>query len=250
MPGQVSFILTALQLERENTPVYPTLVVYDVLRATSTITTALARGAREIIPVLEIEEARSLYVERQSTTGEVLLAGERQGDPIPGFHLGNSPLEYTENRVKGKTILLTTTNGTRALLASRRRGARKIIIASLLNQSAVARALRQEPAFSIVCAGAGGAFAFEDFYAAGLMLHELLSLTPGVALDDGALAALNAARGGGLNPGLIAASHAARRLQKKNRGADVDFCATPNLFEVLPVFHNHRVVLDRAFWAR
>lgn len=250
MPRKISFILTAQRLEQEGVDLYPTVVVYDVLRATSTITTALARGAKEIIPVLEIDEAVALYKELKATTGELILAGERCGDPIPGFHLGNSPLEYTEDKVKGKRIILTTTNGTRALLHSRRQGARKIIIASLLNQRQVARSLLKEPAVTIVCAGANGAFAFEDFFAAGLMLHELLALEPNYALDDGALAALQAARGGNLNPRLIANGSAAQRLKEKNRGAEVEFYATPNLFPVLPVFHNHRVILDKAFCSR
>ncbi|HHW05990.1 MAG TPA: 2-phosphosulfolactate phosphatase [Clostridia bacterium] len=242
--------MTAQCLAYTDTAVHPTVVVYDVLRATSTITTALAHGAKEIIPVLEVDEALSLYAGLKKTTGQVLLGGERRGDPIPGFHLGNSPLEYTEDKVRGKTIILTTTNGTRALLHSRRKGAQKIIIGSLLNQQQVVRALLNEPAITVVCAGVNGAFALEDFFAAGLMLLELIALQPDYALDDGALAALHAARGAGEGPAVIAASTAAQRLKNQNRWKDVEFCTTPNLFPVLPVFHNHRVVLDSAFCSR
>lgn len=243
MQGQISLIMTAQCLEQKETAIHPTVVIYDVLRATSTITTALAHRAREIIPVLETDEALSLYDRLRPTTARLLLGGERFGDPIPGFHLGNSPLEYTPDKVKDKTIIFTTTNGTRAMINSQQQGARKIIIASILNQHKVIDFLKDEPAITVVCAGVKGQFAYEDFFAAGLMLGELLTVRPDYLLDDSALAALELTRGKKINPEEIARGWAGIRLKNKKRWADVQFCATANLFPVLPVFHNHRVEL-------
>lgn len=243
MQGQISLIMTAQCLEQKETVIHPTVVIYDVLRATSTITTALAHEARGIIPVLETDEAFSLYARLRPKTEGLLLGGERFGDPIPGFHLGNSPLEYTPERVKDKTVIFTTTNGTRAMINSQQKGAKKIIIASILNQHKVVDFLKSEPAVTIVCAGVQGQFAYEDFFAAGLMLGELLALRPDYLVDDSALAALELARGRNNNTQAIAAGCAALRLKSKKRWADVQFCATANLFPVLPVFHNHRVEL-------
>lgn len=243
MQRQISLIMTAQCLEQKETAIHPTVVIYDVLRATSTITTALAHGAREIIPVLETDEALSLYAKLRPTTGGLLLGGERFGEPIPGFHLGNSPLEYTPDKVKDKSIIFTTTNGTRAMINSQQKGAEKIIIASILNQHKVIDFLKTEPAITIVCAGIKGQFAYEDFFAAGLMLDELLALQPNYLLDDSALVAVGLARGKNNNPQAIASGCAGLRLQNKKRWADVQFCATANLFPVLPIFHNHRVEL-------
>src|SRR5262245_13937729 len=108
-------------------------VVIDVLRATSTIIHALAAGARSVVPCGEIEDARQMAI--AAPRGTVLLGGERGGLRIPGFDLGNSPAEYAHGTVAGKTIVITTTNGTRALV--RAKEARRVLIGALCNQSAV-----------------------------------------------------------------------------------------------------------------
>src|SRR5690606_19366866 len=126
------------------------VVVLDVLRATSTIVEALANGARAVSPVSTVDEAVRL-AEALGREG-VLLAGERRSLRIDGFDMGNSPLEFTRERVSGKQIVLTTTNGTVAILASAT--ARRVLIASYLNLGAVAEELVHDggPA-SIVCSG-------------------------------------------------------------------------------------------------
>lgn len=147
-------------------------VVFDVLRATSSMVTALANGAREIIPVCEIAEAVALRQARP----EVLLAGERDGVRIlrsltgsVDFDLGNSPREFTAQRVAGRSIVMTTTNGTRALQACR--GARRVLVGSFLNLSAVADWLRCErPAqLIVVCSGTHEEAAYEDVLGAGAL---------------------------------------------------------------------------------
>ena len=154
-----------------------TCVVFDVLRATSTFVTALHNGAKAVIPVAEISEALAL---RQKQPG-ILLGGERDGVRIRAgqtggidFDLGNSPREYTPEKVRGKTIVSTTTNGTRALRAGA--GAQMVLAASFLNLTATAQFIRQlQPAqIVLVCAGTRENIATEDVLAAGA-LCELLS---------------------------------------------------------------------------
>ena len=149
-------------------------VVFDVLRATSTFATALHNGAKEIIPVAEISEA----LEIKKMRPEVLLGGERDGVRISAdgidFDLGNSPREYTREKVRGKTIVSTTTNGTRALRACA--GAKMVLAASFLNLGATAEFLRRKKFADIliVCAGTRENAALEDTLAAGA-LCEMLS---------------------------------------------------------------------------
>jgi 2-phosphosulfolactate phosphatase len=152
-------------------------VVFDVLRATSTFVTALHNGAKAVIPVAEISEALAI---RQKQPG-VLLGGERDGVKIRvgqtggiDFDFGNSPREYTSEAVRGKTIVSTTTNGTRALRACA--GAPTVLAASFLNLTATAQFIRQLPPVELllVCAGTRENMADEDVLAAGA-LGELLS---------------------------------------------------------------------------
>jgi 2-phosphosulfolactate phosphatase len=163
-------------------------VVFDVLRATSTFVTALHHGAKAIIPVSEIAEALAFQKsEVGSQKSEViLLAGERNGVRISAsgidFDLGNSPREYTPETVRGKTIVSTTTNGTRALRACV--GAKTILASSFLNLNATAEFLRREIAETIllVCAGTGENKADEDVLAAGALCELLVgrdSVEPG-----------------------------------------------------------------------
>jgi len=110
------------------------VAVIDVLRATTTIIQALAAGAAEVIPCLEVEEARRIAV---PLGGRAVTGGERGGKQIPGFDLGNSPAEFTPERVAGKTVVFTTTNGTRAM--QRCKEARRVLVAAFTNLSAVCR---------------------------------------------------------------------------------------------------------------
>jgi 2-phosphosulfolactate phosphatase len=167
-------------------------VVFDVLRATSTFVTALHNGAKAIIPVSEISEALAIRKKQP----DVLLGGERDGVRIRAaqtggidFDLGNSPREYTPEKVCGKTIVSTTTNGTRALRACT--GAKTVLAGSFLNLTATAKFLRQlQPvALLLVCAGTRENMADEDVLAAGA-LCELLGEPD---LECGAMSPLSTA---------------------------------------------------------
>ena len=147
-----------------------TAVVIDLLRATTTICYALAAGAREVRPCLEVEDARRLAA--SFGRGACLLGGERGGVRIDGFDCGNSPAEYTSDRVAGKTLVFTTTNGTRAIAACG--SAERMLLAALVNLSAVGREIRRERGpLDIVCAGTNGSPTREDVLAAGAIVDFL-----------------------------------------------------------------------------
>jgi 2-phosphosulfolactate phosphatase len=157
-------------------------VVIDVLRATTTIIHALAAGCVAVWPIAEVDEARRLADSLRA--GRVLLGGERDGVPPPGFDLGNSPVEYTCARCKGTTLVLTTTNGTRALL--RAASASRTLIAGFVNYSAVCEQLAaDERPIDIVCAGYHGEAALDDALLAGALV-EYLCEGQTLALNDAA----------------------------------------------------------------
>ncbi|MGL4990930.1 MAG: 2-phosphosulfolactate phosphatase [Sarcina sp.] len=149
------------------------VVIIDVLRATSVITTALANGAKEVIPTLTVEEA----FEKKKEVGErSLLAGERQAKRIEGFELSNSPLEFTKDKVKDKTIILSTTNGTRALTLANTGD--RIFIASILNAKAIAKKLIEiGKDIVIINAGTNGNFSTDDFICCGYIISEIKNST-------------------------------------------------------------------------
>ena len=159
-----------------------TVVVIDVLRASTTICHALAAGAREVIACGQVEEAREIAArllaeatrqddDQDGDTLRVVLGGEREGLPIEGFDLGNSPGEYTQASVGGATVVFTTTNGTRAMMACRE--ASEVLIAGFVNLSAVVRQLdaceSSDPTVHVVCAGTRGSITSEDVLLAGAL---------------------------------------------------------------------------------
>jgi len=144
-------------------------VVVDVLRATTVFTCAKHSGVRKILPVLDIVAARQ--IKTNYPPEKVLLGGERQGLPIEGFDLGNSPQHYTPEKVSGKTLIFTTTNGTVAMEAAK--FARRVYIASFLNARATAEYLQNENNIAILCAGTNGKETEEDLLLAGCLTVRL-----------------------------------------------------------------------------
>lgn len=201
-----------------------TCVVFDVLRATSSMITALAHGAREIWPVSTIEEALAL----KARCPEGLLCGERHGERIDGFDLGNSPFEYRD--LEGRTIITTTTNGTVALRACA--GASRVLAGALLNLGALASEIqRAEPEqLVLVCAGTFAEFALEDAYAAG----SLMAALDGVGVPtDSAIAALSVSRNFKEPLDALRAARNGRALAAKGRGAEVEWCAQVSHFDTV-----------------
>ncbi|HET6797575.1 MAG TPA: 2-phosphosulfolactate phosphatase [Gemmatimonadales bacterium] len=222
-----------------------TVFVIDILRATTTMSAALAHGAKAIIPVGSTEEALRLAQTIGST--DVLLAGEKNCVRIPGFNLGNSPLEMTETTVRGKTLIVTTSNGSRALLACQ--GASAVYLASAANLTTAAERAREALAADqpvlIVCAGRDGAFSLDDAYCAGRLASAIFGGTkPRRALNDAGLASLDLVRRYGLRwQRPLAYSRAGRELIRLGFRADVKDAARMDAYPVLPHFHERRITL-------
>ncbi|TVY11489.1 2-phosphosulfolactate phosphatase [Paenibacillus cremeus] len=212
-----------------------TVVVIDVLRATSTMLTALANGCHEVVPVETVLQAKSLQTEG------TLLGGERFCKKIPGFDLGNSPLEYKSYQVAGKTVIITTTNGTRAIQKASK--ANHIVIGSMLNAKACAERMAQlDNEIAILCAGTQDLFSLEDGLCAGLIADELLrhlqaaSGSPAqVSFNDFGLAMLNAYREvqHQLTDTLLSCANG-KRLTKLGFKDDVLYCAQVNTLAIAP----------------
>ncbi len=204
-----------------------TAVVFDVLRATSTMTTAFESGVSAIYTAKDIAEAHAFRAKYPNA----LLGGERHGEKIEGFDLGNSPLEYRD--LAGREIISTTTNGTIALRAVAHAGT--VIAGALLNVRAVADYLSRHPAehLLLVCAGTGTEFAIEDALAAGALLHELPSE---FHLDDAAKLLLALWRSHSENPlAVLAASRNGRRLIERGRRDEVEWCSQVSVCATLGI---------------
>jgi 2-phosphosulfolactate phosphatase len=217
-------------------------VMIDVVRASATIVTALAGGARAVVPVATPGEAMARA--RGWPGGDVVLGGERGGVPPPGFQCGNSPAEYTAERVGGRTVVFTTTNGTRALLALS--GAKRVAVAGFVNAAAAVRWLaRGDGGALAVCAGESGRFCLEDAACAGLLVERLRALRPDAPLSDGAraVAALWSHYRG--DPGAVLSDAVwARVLAARGQGADLPLCAALDAFDAVPVARDGELVLE------
>lgn len=214
-------------------------VVIDVLRATSTITTALANGADTVVPVLAPTEA--FAVAQANPARAFILGGERQSVRIPGFHLGNSPLEYTETRVRGRPLLFTTTNGTRAIRAAGT--ASTVYIAAFLNAPAVARELSTLGRdVAICCAGTHDQFSLEDVGCAGAIIEFMGRADAPLELNDlGYVAREIYRKFAGRLADLLHQSEHGQSLLKLGLQADLLFCSQLGSLSLLPRYGNGQV---------
>src|SRR5437764_12866576 len=206
-------------------------VVIDVLRASTTIVHALAAGAACVRPCAEVEEARELA--GQMRVGRVVLGGERGGVPVPGFDLGNSPREYTAKACKGNTVVLTTTNGTRALL--RAAEAERTLVAAFVNYSAVCEQLRQDlRPVHILCAGTEGEVALEDTLLAGAIVDDLSEACE-VRLNDAARLAWDCFENHGcLLQGALEVSRGGAILKRLGYDEDIRTACQVDRFHLVP----------------
>jgi 2-phosphosulfolactate phosphatase len=195
----------------------PLGIVVDVLRATSTIAQALASGYRRVLCCAEIEEARAL----REQIPDSLLGGERQAVRIEGFDVGASPREFLEPRAE--TLILSTTNGTRAILEAARR-TEEVVLGSLLNLDAVARAAAGRDSV-IVCAGFQGSFALDDAYCAGRIVQLVQAEQSDAAVASALIAGAFATAFEGLN---------ARTYGPPGLEEDIAFCARASVLDVIP----------------
>lgn len=209
-----------------------TALVIDVLRASTSIITALANGCAAIVPVADPGEA----LRRAAATPGALAAGERRGEPPEGFDLGNSPLEFTADRVEGRTVFFTTSNGTAALLAVR--AAAEVAVAAFVNASAAAAwAVATGRRLVIACAGDVGRRSLEDEICAGLLVERIRAAQPDAALGPEAEEVAGRARGYDRDLArLVADSPWAQRLSNRGRGADLATCLTLDTFRLVPLY--------------
>jgi 2-phosphosulfolactate phosphatase len=217
------------------------VAVIDVLRASTTIAVALFNGARTVIPVADVDEAISRA--RQFEKSQVRTAGERKMLPIPGFDLGNSPLEFTAEEVRGCNIVISTTNGTRALMALQ--GTRDTVVASYVNHiavSAMLRAAARSNDISIVCAGTEGHVSLEDAACAGRYVRSLTQSNASITLNDAARAcALIDGRYGDNIAEIFKDSSHGRSLAEAGFGEDLLVCAQLDSHPVVPIYQERHI---------
>ena len=215
-------------------------VVVDVLRLCSTMLTAFANGCEAVIPAAEPADAFALRESRPT----VLLAGERDGLRIEGFDLGNSPFEMTREAVGGRTLAMCSTNGTKAIVASR--AGAGTIVACFLNASAASRHVQAAGRdVTILCSGKLGATADEDLACAGLLVERLQGLSRRSPLElthgaDDALGLYRAHRDD--VPGLVGECEHGRYLASIGMGRDVPYCAQVDVFELVPCLKEDGII--------
>lgn len=206
-------------------------IVIDVLRATTTIVHALAAGCKMVRPCGAIDEARKLA--DQMRAGRVLLCGERDGLPLPGFDVGNSPREYTAAKCHGTTLVLTTTNGTRALI--RASEAERVLVGAFVNFSAVCEQIQADPRpLHIVCAGSAGAVTLEDTLLAGAFVDFVCEIAE-VRLNDSARLAWDCFENHGqVLLGALEISEGGANLRALGYDEDIKAAAVVDKFALVP----------------
>ncbi|HTJ49478.1 MAG TPA: 2-phosphosulfolactate phosphatase [Cyclobacteriaceae bacterium] len=212
-----------------------TVVVVDILRATSCMTTAFAHGIKSIKPFAKLEDCLA-----EKSNG-FFTAGERNGEKVEGFDLGNSPFEYMDNNLVGKQIAFTTTNGTQAIAKSA--GAKEIVIGSFLNLNAVARYIRKgSNNILVVCAGWKGKVNLEDTLYAGALVELLKDITqPECDAPMAAQHLYNLAKHDMVD--FLKDSSHVKRLNRLDIHKDIVFCLTPDQYDVVPVLRDGALVI-------
>src|ERR1035437_548674 len=212
------------------------VVVIDVLRATSAICVAFENGVEKIIPVATVEEARE-YKKKG-----FLVGAERNGSPVEGFDFGNSPFNYMGEHVKGKTIVLTTTNGTQAIEAAK--NAYKVVIGSFLNiDSLCSWLMSQNKNILLLCSGWKNKFNLEDAVFAGAVTDKLSSGKDDFKLGDACLALMYLYQMAKENPNkFLSHSSHKERLAALNLKEDIRYCLTPNQTKVIPIYKDGALI--------
>jgi 2-phosphosulfolactate phosphatase len=226
----IDLIISAADI-KEKKIVDKTVVVIDMLRATSVITTALANGCREVVPLLTVEEALNIVKEDRD---KYLLGGERNALKIEGFDFSNSPLEYSEGVVKDKTVVLTTTNGTRAI--KRSEGARHIFIGAMINAFQLASeiaALNND--IVLVNAGTYDEFSIDDFICSGYIIDCILSLTEASLSDLAKTAHYVYKMNSDIKSFIKEASHY-KRIEDLGLIEDLEYCCQKSITKIVPIY--------------
>ncbi|MPM94025.1 putative 2-phosphosulfolactate phosphatase [bioreactor metagenome] len=215
-------------------------IVLDIFRATSSMTTALDNQCKCIMPVLSVDEAHAIA----DKIGPVLFAGERKSIKIEGFNFGNSPYEFSPDKVKNETIIMTTTNGTVAVKATD--GAYRTLIGAFVNAAAVCRKARQYGKdILIVCAGTDRLFSLEDALCAGLLVKQLSADAEAEPLltDSARAAVLLYDQASDKLTDIAINSRNGKRLYDLGRTDDVEYCFKTDILEVVPEYRDGKIAL-------
>lgn len=215
---------------------YDIIVVIDVLRATSAICAAFENGIKSIIPVATIEEAQA-YKDKG-----YLVGAERKGQIVEGFDFGNSPYSYMKEEFKGKEVVLSTTNGTKALsIAS---DAPTVVVGSLLNLDALCQWLEnQDQNILCLCSGWQDKFNLEDTICAGAICDYLINTGKFTSDEDSSIASKYLYLSAWVNPlGYLKSSSHRRRLKNLDLNDDIKYCLTPNQTKVIPILRDGKLV--------
>jgi 2-phosphosulfolactate phosphatase len=214
-----------------------TVVVVDILRATSCMVTAFAHGVGIITPVANLDDCRKM-----KALG-FITSGERNGEKVEGFDKGNSPFEYMGTDIKGKKIAFTTTNGTQAIEKSKQ--AKHLVIGSFLNLKAIVNHLKHnDNSILILCAGWKGRINLEDTLFAGAVIEQMQGAAS--PEDDSTLAALHLYQEAKKDlVGFLNQSSHVKRLNRLNIHKDIEFCLTSDLYDIVPVLINGELVIQK-----
>ncbi len=215
------------------------VVVIDMLRATTVITTALKNGAKCVIPILTVEETFEKAKELKNLGEEVVLGGERKALRIEGFDFSNSPLEYTKEKISDKTVILSTTNGTRALNLCRESDV--ILIGSMINGRAVAKKLKElNKDVVFINAGTNGEFSMDDFICAGYMIHNLLD-EKSCDISDIAKTARYIYENNKDITSFIKNARHFDVLTSLGLQEDLAYCSSKDLIDIVPIFKDGKI---------
>lgn len=220
-----------------------TAVVVDVLRASSSIITAIHHGARQIIPAATVQDAMRLA--KDLFRDNSILCGERGGKLIDGFDIDNSPANYRAEVVKGQSLFYTSTNGAGAILKAKY--AKEVFIGGFINISAVAERVNGAEEVVILCAGESGRFSMEDALCAGMIVSLAAEKHSDAELTDGAVAAklLYERCQNGMMAAVRSTMHAVD-LEREGFQADVNFCATADVYADVPFFDGNIIRAEKS----
>lgn len=229
----IDLIISADDIKKEKVK-DKTAVVIDMLRATSVIITALSNGCSEVNAVLSVDEAFKIC---KSDRSRHILGGERKALKIDGFDFSNSPLEYTKEKVSGKKLIITTTNGTRAIKGSI--GAENILIGAVINGLAVAKkAASYGNDIVFVNSGTDGRFSIDDFICSGYIIDRILEINPEFELTDAAFTADYVYRQNKDILSFVKNAHHYKIVKKLGLDDDVNYCVKKDIINIVPEYRD------------
>jgi len=233
---KIDIIISADDIKKEKIK-NKTVVVIDMLRATSVIVTAIDNGCKGVIPVLTVDEAANIV---RNSKEEFMLGGERNALKIEGFHYSNSPLEYTRETIQGKTLVMTTTNGTKAIKGCA--GAGNILIGAMLNAKAIAeRIVKLNKDVVIVNAGTYGEFSIDDFLCSGYIIDCVIKLVETELSDIAVTSHYIYKNNEDIKDFIKNASHY-KRIMKLGLAADLEYCCKKDIIDNVPEYKDGIIV--------